>query len=257
MHPHGAVADSLASTRAVLAAGLLRPCIPEAWSEGPQTASSFSGSSNSMGSTKARLARSVTESAQRTTRLRAGRGPTRTPARLGFSEARSTATTWVCPLPASTRAPGSGSKNALMAPSFGPPEKGLFAGEKWLGVRDPRPLGQQWTRLPPTGASTATTGACPFAHHSAPLAAKGVPARRVRDRHRGPRRGPQQGADLQGNSRGSGGPCPLGAAMDSPAFLPAYREKYCHNGGLAFAHHHGVGLPGVHDGDHGPFRRPP
>jgi hypothetical protein len=33
------------------------------------------------------------------------------------------------------------------------------------------------------------------------------------------------------------------------------RKKYCHNGGMAFAHHHGVGLPGVHDGDHGPFRR--
>jgi hypothetical protein len=46
----------------------------------------------------------------------------------------------------------------------------------------------------------------------------------------------------------------LGAAMDSSAFFSS-GEKYCHNGGMAFAHHHGVGLPGVHDGDHGPFRR--
>jgi hypothetical protein len=48
----------------------------------------------------------------------------------------------------------------------------------------------------------------------------------------------------------------LGAAMDSSAFFSS-GEKYCHNGGMAFAHHHGVGLPGVHDGDHGPFRRSP
>jgi hypothetical protein len=34
-------------------------------------------------------------------------------------------------------------------------------------------------------------------------------------------------------------------------------RKYCHNGGRAFRHHHGVGLHGVHDGDHGPVRLSP
>jgi hypothetical protein len=34
-------------------------------------------------------------------------------------------------------------------------------------------------------------------------------------------------------------------------------DKYCHNGGMAFAHHQDVGLPRVHDGDHCPFRRSP
>ena len=33
------------------------------------------------------------------------------------------------------------------------------------------------------------------------------------------------------------------------------REKYCDNGGMPFAHHHGVGLPGVQDGDDGPSSR--
>jgi Bacterial capsule synthesis protein PGA_cap len=48
------------------------------------------------------------------------------------------------------------------------------------------------------------------------------------------------------------------AKKGSVAALPASvcrLDKYCRNGGMAFAHHHGVGLPGVHDGDHGPFRR--
>jgi hypothetical protein len=141
MHPHGAVADSLASTRAVLAAGLLRPCIPEAWSEGPQTASSFSGSSNSVGSTKARLARSVTESAQRTTRLRAGRGPTRTPARLGFSEARSTATTWVCPLPARYAGARLGVQERIDGPFVRSPRKSPFCRGKVAGGPGSAPFG--------------------------------------------------------------------------------------------------------------------
>jgi len=38
----------------------------------------------------------------------------------------------------------------------------------------------------------------------------------------------------RGNAGELGGPCPLGAAMDSSACLPSL-EKYCHNGGLAFA----------------------
>jgi hypothetical protein len=33
------------------------------------------------------------------------------------------------------------------------------------------------------------------------------------------------------------------------------RKKYCHNGGMVFASPSGVGLPGVQDGDDGPFPR--
>jgi hypothetical protein len=32
-------------------------------------------------------------------------------------------------------------------------------------------------------------------------------------------------------------------------------HRYCHNGGMAFAHAHGVGLAGVQDGDDGPLPR--
>ena len=32
------------------------------------------------------------------------------------------------------------------------------------------------------------------------------------------------------------------------------RDKYCRNGGMAFAHHQASACLGVHDGDHGPFR---
>ena len=39
-----------------------------------------------------------------------------------------------------------------------------------------------------------------------------------------------------------------------PSAFPR-REKYCHNGAWPSPHHHGGGLPGVHDGDHGPSRR--
>jgi hypothetical protein len=45
---------------------------------------------------------------------------------------------------------------------------------------------------------------------------------------------PKKPPVCRGKAAGSGGPCPLGAAMDSSAFADA--EKYCHNGGLAFAH---------------------
>jgi hypothetical protein len=61
----------------------------------------------------------------------------------------------------------------------------------------------------------------------------------------------------RGNAAGSRGPCPLGAAMDSSALELSHRAKYCHNGGLAFAHQHGSGWLGVQEGDYGPFRRSP
>jgi hypothetical protein len=44
--------------------------------------------------------------------------------------------------------------------------------------------------------------------------------------------------------------------MDGCAFFER-RAKYCHNGGMAFALHHAVGAPGVHDGDDGPLACPP
>src|SRR5215217_4194162 len=41
--------------------------------------------------------------------------------------------------------------------------------------------------------------------------------------------------------------------MSSSGSLLSSGEKYCHNGGMTFAHHDGVGFTRVHDGDHGPF----
>jgi hypothetical protein len=43
--------------------------------------------------------------------------------------------------------------------------------------------------------------------------------------------------------------------MDSSAI--SRRDKYCHNGGMAFAPGSASACLGVHDGDHGPFRRSP
>jgi hypothetical protein len=54
-------------------------------------------------------------------------------------------------------------------------------------------------------------------------------------------------AVMQGKARGVRDPRPLGPGWTSLPFPGGH--KYCHNGGMAFAHHHGVGLPG------GPRRR--
>jgi hypothetical protein len=48
----------------------------------------------------------------------------------------------------------------------------------------------------------------------------------------------------------------FGCRPDAVERLPCRREKYCHNGGMAFAHQQRW-LPGVQDGDHRPFRRTP
>jgi hypothetical protein len=49
---------------------------------------------------------------------------------------------------------------------------------------------------------------------------------------------------------------PLGAGMGVSAFFHG-RDKYCHNGAMAFARHHGGRLPGSKTEDHGPFPRSP
>jgi hypothetical protein len=49
-------------------------------------------------------------------------------------------------------------------------------------------------------------------------------------------------AGLQGKSCEGPGSAPFGGSDGLVCF--SRREKYCHNGGIAFAHHHGVGLPG-------------
>jgi hypothetical protein len=72
--------------------------------------------------------------------------------------------------------------------------------------------------------------------------------------HHGPSPWSPERAVMQGKSRAVRDPCPLGAAMDSSASVHA-REVLPQRG--AFALHHGVGLPGVHHRDHGPFRRSP
>jgi hypothetical protein len=43
--------------------------------------------------------------------------------------------------------------------------------------------------------------------------------------------------------------------VSDPSVEHCTREKYCHNGGMAFAHEHGSDWLGVHEGDHGPFLR--
>src|SRR6266536_650773 len=48
---------------------------------------------------------------------------------------------------------------------------------------------------------------------------------------------------------------PLGAKMRSSAFHT--REKYCHSGAWPSPTTTASAWPGVHDGDHGPFRRSP
>ena len=54
-----------------------------------------------------------------------------------------------------------------------------------------------------------------------------------------PSGGPLKMAGLQGKRRRVGGPCPLGAAMDTSG-LASRRAKYCHNEGMALAPHQAV-----------------
>jgi hypothetical protein len=89
-----------------------------------------------------------------------------------------------------------------------------------------------------------------YCHNGRGLVAEGVPARGVRDRHLGPHCGSQEAASLQGKAAESGGPCPLGAAMDSSAF--SEHAKYCHNGGMALRPPLRRPLAGVQPGDDGP-----
>jgi hypothetical protein len=61
----------------------------------------------------------------------------------------------------------------------------------------------------------------PSPHHYGAASREGVPATGVRDRHRGPPSWSLKVAYLQGKRCGVRGPLPLGAAMDSSAFLPS------------------------------------
>jgi hypothetical protein len=147
-----------------------------------------------------------------------------------------------------------GSRKEMIAPSCGS-LKGAFVGER-QGV-SPRfaPLGAVMRSsgfLRQTLRSTAITGGTAFANHHGIGLPRGSTTAVM-----APSGGPLKTACLQGKKfTGSGGPCPLGAAMDSSAYF-CRRDKYCHNGGMAFAHYHGVGLPGVHDGRALSYRRLP
>jgi hypothetical protein len=69
---------------------------------------------------------------------------------------------------------------------------------------------------------------------------------------------PENGRFAAGKAAGSGGSVLFGGSDGLDGLIFHRRSKYCHNGGMAFAHRHGVGLAwGVHDGDHGPFRWSP
>jgi hypothetical protein len=145
-----------------------------------------------------------------------------------------------------------GSTTPIMAPSGGPPKTGDLQGKKGR-VRGSVPFGgsNRLVCLLAAATSTATTGAWPSPTTTAsawPGSTMAIMA---------PSGGPLKTAGLQGKSRSiPGGPCPLGAGMDSSAFC-GNRVKYCHNGGMALAHQHRSGWRGVQEGDHGPLRRSP
>jgi hypothetical protein len=127
--------------------------------------------------------------------------------------------------------------------------------------------GPGWTRLPQpagftAGISTARTGAWPSPVARQPLSSIGSPngarPRGVRDRHHGhPSRSP--GSCL------FAGKNPW-VSMIHVLWCPGWtfpeifcrRKKYCRNGGMAFAHHHGAGVPGgPRWADHGPLSADP
>ena len=97
-------------------------------------------------------------------------------------------------------------------------------------------------------------GAWPSPPTAAAASREGTSARGVRDRHHGPRRGPPRSRPFAGErAMGSGN-----RALWGPQWTRlAKHGKYCHNGGMAFAHQHRSGWLGVQEGDHGPFRRSP
>jgi hypothetical protein len=129
-----------------------------------------------------------------------------------------------------------GSKKVIMVPSHGPLETACLQGK---GLRDPGPR--------PLGAAMVLS-ALLFAHLTAKYCRNGhglrPPSRRRKPRAGAGQRGsaiaivvtvvvPSKVPICRGKCRGSGGPCPLGAAMDSTAFFSSGCEKYCRNGGTA------------------------
>jgi hypothetical protein len=129
------------------------------------------------------------------------------------------------------RGGGSGQKGTAsrrVAPSWVPGSRSVCRGKVWgssplrcLGNR--RLAGELRAGTVKRGSlSTETTSS---ASTTAGLAAEGVPARGVRDRHLGPHRGSPRSCQFAGKkAAGSGGPCPLGAAMDSSAFFSHAKE---------------------------------
>ena len=64
---------------------------------------------------------------------------------------------------------------------------------------------------------------------------------------------PSEVTHLQANGRGDSDSRLLGAAMGSSAFFLPLARSTATTGAWPFAHHHGVGMPGIHTGDDGPF----
>ena len=67
---------------------------------------------------------------------------------------------------------------------------------------------------------------------------------------------PPKVAHLQANDRRDSDSRPLGAGMGSSAFFLPLARSTATTGAWPFAHHHGVGMPGIHTGDDGPFGAP-
>jgi hypothetical protein len=109
---------------------------------------------------------------------------------------------------------------AIMASSGGPPKTVDLQGKRGR-VRGSAPFGGR-NGLVCLGVSTREkychNGGMALAYHHGG-AIRRVPARGVRDRHHGPRRGSLEAVLLQGKMLGVRDPRPLGAGMDSSAFF--------------------------------------
>jgi hypothetical protein len=115
------------------------------------------------------------------------------------------------------------------------PKKPPISRENWQGHHQPSPLGTRtassaWARR----EKYCHNGGITVAHHHGGLAAAGAGQRGPRSPSWPPSWFPKKAPVCRGKAAGSGGPRPLGAAMDSSGFFHS-RAKYCHNGGMAFA----------------------
>jgi hypothetical protein len=135
--------------------------------------------------------------------------------------------------------------NRIMAP-FAAPQKRRVCREKAVESGGPCPLGAAMdsSAFLADARSTATTGARPSRPAPHVDRDRGAAAAGDRVRTMAPTVAPPEVAALQETWRTAPGADALGGRDELDCLSVSRREKYCHNEGMAFAHHHGVGLPG-------------